>query len=288
MRQAQPPKMTDADALTRARARARLDRAGFLHDEVKLELQERLTDVNRRFTAPALITPFMHYWADFMPEAPRIAATDHLNLIEGAHDLVIHAMALHWADDPVGQIVQSARALKPDGLFLAAFFGGESLRELRDVLQQTEIALLGGLSPRVVPMGDLRDTGGLLGRAGLALPVADSLRKTISYRDIFHLIQDLRDMGETNALADRHRTPVPRQFFAEADRIYKNTYPFQENRIQSTVEIVFLSGWKPDASQQKPLRPGSAQARLADALGVTEFDETAQPVENNGKEGGRL
>ncbi|MCV2876091.1 methyltransferase domain-containing protein [Rhodobacteraceae bacterium XHP0102] len=270
-----------------ARARARLDRAGFLHDEVKHELQERLRDINREFTAPALITPFAQYWADFLPEALRVAPADHLNLTQGAHDLVIHVMALHWADDPVGQIVQSARALKPDGLFLAAFFGGESLSELRDVLRQTEIALLGGLSPRVVPMGDLRDLGGLLGRAGLALPVADSLRKTISYRDIFHLIQDLRDMGETNALADRHRAPLPRQFFTHAGQIYKNTYPFQENRIQSTVEIVFLSGWKPDASQQKPLRPGSAQARLADALGVTEFDETAQPVENDTQKGGR-
>ena len=275
-----PPKLTDPKALARVRARARLDRAGFLHDEVKLELEERLADVNRRFTAPVLITPFVEYWADFMPEAPRVLPQDDLGLTEGAHDLVIHAMVLHWADDPVGQLVQAARALKPDGLFLGVFFGGESLTELRDVLRQAEIAVMGGLSPRVAPMGDLRDMGGLLGRAGFALPVADTLRKTISYRDIFHLIGDLRDMGETNVLDARHRAAPPRDLFTRADEIYKKTYPFEENRIRSTVEIVFLSGWKPDASQQKPLRPGSAQARLADALGVTEFDETARPVEN--------
>jgi SAM-dependent methyltransferase len=276
----QQPRLADGAALARARARARLDRAGFLHAEAKLELQERLIDVNRTFTSPAIISPFPGFWADLLPHATIVAPADVLPLIEGAHDLVIHAMALHWADDPVGQIVQCRRALRPDGLFLGVAFGGETLHELRSALAEAEVAILGGLSPRVAPMAEVRDMGALLGRAGLNLPVADRLRKTVTYGTALDLIRDLRDMGETNALADRHRSTPPRALFAHMAALYAQNFPAADDpaRIRATFELIFLTGWAPHDSQPKPLRPGSAKGRLADALNTTEFDETALPV----------
>ena len=274
------PRLVDPARLARARARARLDQAGFLHDEAKAELQERLIDVNRRFTAPALVTAFPRYWADLVPGARLVAPDEVLDLTPGAHDLVIHAMALHWADDPVGQIVQCRRALAPDGLFLSAAFGGETLVELRTALAQAETEVMGGLSPRVAPMAEIRDMGALLQRAGLALPVADRLPKTVTYPDAFALMADLRAMGETNALADRHRRPPPRALFTRLSKVYASRFPAadDEKRIRASFEIVFLSGWAPHESQQKPLRPGAAKARLADALGTSEFDVTARSV----------
>ena len=274
------PRLVDPARLARSRARARLDLAGFLHGEAKAELQERLIDVNRRFTAPALVTAFPAYWADLAPNARIVAPDEVLDLTPGAHDLVIHAMALHWADDPVGQIVQCRRALRPDGLFLSAAFGGETLVELRAALAQAETEVMGGLSPRVAPMAEIRDMGALLQRAGLALPVADRLPKTVTYRDAYALMADLRAMGETNALAARHRTTVPRALFTRLSEVYSARFPAadDEKRIRASFEIVFLSGWAPHDTQQKPLRPGAAKARLADALGTSEFDETARPV----------
>jgi SAM-dependent methyltransferase len=274
------PRLVDPARLAQARVRARLDQAGFLHDEAKAELQERLIDVNRRFTAPALVTAFPDYWADLAPGARMVAPDEVLDLTPGAHDLVIHAMALHWADDPVGQIVQCRRALAPDGLFLSAAFGGETLVELRAALAQAETEVMGGLSPRVAPMAEIRDMGALLQRAGLALPVADRMPKTVTYPDVFALMADLRAMGETNALADRYRRPPPRALFARLSEVYASRFPAtdDEKRIRASFEIVFLSGWAPHDSQQKPLRPGAAKARLADALGTSAFDETARPV----------
>ncbi|MBF9045699.1 SAM-dependent methyltransferase [Rhodobacterales bacterium LSUCC0031] len=270
----------DPARLARSRARARLDDAGFLHDEAKAELQERLIDVNRRFTSPAVVTPFPDYWADLVPRAKLIAPDAVLDLAPDAHDLVVHAMALHWADDPVGQIVQCRRALRPDGLFLAAAFGGETLVELRTALAEAEAEVTGGLSPRVAPMAEIRDMGAALQRAGLALPVADRLPKTVTYAHAFALMADLRAMGETNALAARHRMPPPRALFTRMAAIYAERFPApdDEKRIRARFEIVFLSGWVPHDTQQKPLRPGAAKARLADALGTSEFDETARPV----------
>lgn len=276
------PRLVDPARLARARARARLDLAGFLHDEAKTELQERLIDVNRRFTSPAVVTASPEYWADLVPGARMIAPSDTLDLQQGAHDLVIHAMALHWADDPVGQIVQCRRALCPDGLFLSVAFGGETLVELRAALAQAETEVLGGLSPRVAPMAEIRDMGGLLQRAGLALPVADRLPKTVTYPQAYALMADLRAMGETNALADRHRAPAPRALFVRMAEIYAAGFPAADDptRIRATFDMIFLSGWAPHDSQQKPLRPGAAKARLADALRTSEFDETARPVLN--------
>ena len=265
-----PPTLTDRPALDRARARARRAPALFLHQEAVAEVQERLIEVNRTFTTPAVVTPFPEVWADVLPNAHIVADTEVLALDPGAHDLVIHALCLHWANDPVGQLVQSRHALVPDGLFLGLMFGGQTLAELRACLAQAESALSGGLSPRVLPMGEIRDLGALLQRAGFALPVADTLPLTTTYPTAFHLMRDLRAMGETNALAARNRRPVPRALFDETARIYADAFPAGPDRIKATFEIVALTGWAPHESQQKPLRPGSAVQRLADALGATE------------------
>jgi SAM-dependent methyltransferase len=260
--------LTDPAALARRRARA-TGGGFFLHREVIAEVQERLAEVNRRFTSPAVVTPFPELWQGVLDGATVVREAAVLDLAAGAHDLVVHALALHWAEDPVGQIVQSRLALRPDGLFLAATFGGATLRELRASLAEAEAAATGGLSPRILPMAEIRDLGGLLQRAGLALPVADSAVRTVAYRDLFHLMADLRAMGEGNALAARLRRPTRRAVFLEAAQRYRDAFPTGD-RIAATFEILWLTGWAPHGSQPTPLRPGSATARLAEALGSTE------------------
>lgn len=264
------PSLTDLAALTRNRARASRDPVLFLHELVADEIEDRLSEVKRSFTEIAVITPFPAIWRDRLPAARIIAPEEVLDLQPGGQDLVIHALALHWANDPVGQIVQAARALRPDGLFLAALFGGQTLSELRAVLAEAEAAVSGGLSPRVLPMGEIRDLGALLQRSGLALPVADSLVQRVSYRDALHLMHEIRAMGEGNALAARLRRFTARGVLARAAALYAEHFPDGDARIRATFELVFLTGWKPHDSQQKPLRPGSAAHRLADALGTAE------------------
>jgi len=274
-----PPTLTDRVALARHRSRARRDPALFLHQEVAAEAQQRLIGVNRTFTAAAIVTPFAEIWQDAWPAARIVADDEVLALQPGAHDLVIHALALHWANDPVGQLVQSCRALRPDGLFLGFAFGGQTLNELRACLAEAEAAMTGGLSPRVLPMAEIRDLGALLQRAGFALPVADSLRHAVSYRDAWHLMADLRAMGEANALAARLRHPTRRAVLADAAARYAARFKRPDGRITATFEIICLTGWAPHASQQQPLRPGSAVQRLADALGATE-SAAAKPAPN--------
>lgn len=265
------PSLTDRAALSRNRARALKQGAElFLHDEAAAEIEERLSEVNKAFTAPAVVTGFPGPWAEILPGARIVADEEVLALDSGAHDLVIHALALHWANDPVGQLVQCRRALRPDGLFLGVLFGGRTLSELRAALAEAESRLTDGLSARVLPMGEIRDLGALLQRAGFALPVADAARTTVTYATAFHLIADLRAMGEGNALTLRPRRAAPRALFPEAARLYAETFPAGDGRVAATFEMVFLTGWAPDESQQKPLRPGSATARLAEALGATE------------------
>lgn len=263
----QTPTLTDRAALTRQRARATPD-ALFLHEEVRAEAQERLAEVNRTFTAPAVVSGFPGLWRDWPVVVPD---DDVLALTPGAHDLVIHALALHWANDPIGQMVQARHSLRPDGLFMGFLFGGQTLHELRACLAQAEAEVTGGLSPRVLPMGEIRDLGGLLQRVGFALPVADSFTKTVHYRDALHLMHDLRAMGEGNALSDRLRRPTRRAVIARAAMLYAETYALSDGRIPATFEVICLTGWAPDASQQKPLRPGSAAQRLADALKTREL-----------------
>ena len=264
------PLLTDRLALDRNRSRALRAPALFLHEEAVIEVQERLIEVNRRFTSPAIVTPFADMWREVIPNARMVADTDVLDLAVGAHDLVIHALALHWANDPVGQLVQCRRALEPDGLFLGLLFGGQTLSQLRTSLAEAEVSLTGGLSPRVLPMGEIRDLGGLLQRAGFALPVADSVTRTVRYRDAFHLMADLRAMGEGNALQHRKRLPAHRTLFALAAQNYLTAFGDVDGLVPATFDMICLTGWAPDESQQKPLRPGSATHRLAHLLSADE------------------
>lgn len=261
--------LTDRAALARHRARAARAPALFLHDEAAIEIEERLTEVNKAFTAPVLIGHVTPPLARLFPDAPVHDDTDRLTLA-GDHDLVIHAFGLHWADDPVGQMVQSRLALVPDGMFLAVLFAGATLQELRAALAEAETRLTCGLSPRVLPMADIRDLGGLVQRAGLALPVADSRKLTVRYPDLATLFRDLRGMGETNALAARHKAVPPRSLFRVTEDIYRQNFS-DDGYLVATFELVFLTGWAPSENQQKPLSPGSARHRLADALGVREI-----------------
>jgi SAM-dependent methyltransferase len=269
-----PGKLTDRACLERNRKRARQmeNPALFMQEEAAIEIDERLNQVNRTFKSPAVVTSFPEIWKNILPGAVFIEDRDVLELEVGAHDLVIHSLSLHWANDPVGQMIQCHRALVPDGLFIGAGFGGQTLHELRTCLSEAEIALTGGLSPRVVPMGEIREMGALLQRAGFALPVADTFAKTVVYRDAWHLMRDLRAMGEGNALELRRKTIPPRALFEVTNDIYGRNFALEDGRITATFELVFLTGWAPDASQQQPLKPGSAVARLADALGTGETE----------------
>jgi SAM-dependent methyltransferase len=185
-------------------------------------------------------------------------------------DLAVSLLALQSINDLPGALVQIRRALKPDGLFLGALLGGSTLHELRAAFTQAEAELEGGASPRVAPFADVRDLGALLQRAGFALPVTDVEPAIVRYGDPVGLLRDLRAMGLTNALHDRRRTPLRRATLLRAMSIYAQRFSDADGRIRATFDILWLSGWAPHESQQKPLRPGSAQARLADALGVTE------------------
>lgn len=262
--------LTDRAALIRNRQRAQRDPALFLHEMAADDIQDRLSLVNKTFTDKAVVTGFPDFWRSRFPDAACIEDTEQLQLAEHSQDLVIHAMCLHWACDPVGQLVQSRRALRPDGLFLGIFFGGETLHELRRSLAQAEADITGGLSQRVVPMGEIRDLGALLQRAGFALPVADSLPLTVTYASALDLMRDLRAMGESNALDGRQRKISRRDVLMRACTLYAENFADNEGRIPATFELMVLTGWSPDENQPKPLRPGSAAARLADALGTKE------------------
>lgn len=181
-------------------------------------------------------------------------------------DLVVSALSLQFINDLPGTLVQIRQSLKPDGLFLAAFAGGDTLTELRAALVDAETEILGGVSPRVMPAITVRDMGALLQRAGFALPVADRDRLVVRYDTMFDLMRDLRDMGAANPLIARRRVPTPRRLLLRAADIYAERFSDPDGRIRATFEIISVSGWAPHESQQKPLRPGSARMRLADAL----------------------
>jgi SAM-dependent methyltransferase len=198
---------------------------------------------------------------------PRVAADPELVPFgDASFDLVASTLALHWTADLPGALVQLRRALKPDGLLLAAMFGGQTLIELRTVLFEAELAEEGGVSPRVSPAIELADAAALLQRAGFALPVADSETITVTYPDMFALLRDLRGMGETNALEGRRRCGLRRATLGRAAALYAERFGDGAGRVRATFEILFLCGWAPHPSQAKPLPRGSATARLADAL----------------------
>jgi len=282
----------DRALLRRRRRRAvALGAATFLLDRVADDLVERLATVLRRFElAVDLGTPGEAVRsalarlesvgkivaADVMPDATRgeiVVAADEeaLPFGDATLDLVVSALALQFVNDLPGVLVQIRRALKPDGLFLAALLGGETLTELRQSFAAAESDIDGGVSPRVAPFADLRDLGALLQRAGFALPVTDVDRVTVRYDSVFGLMHDLRRMGATNALLARRRTPLKRATLQRMAEIYSQRFADDDGRVRATFEIVWLSGWAPHPDQQQPLKPGSAKARLADALGTREI-----------------
>ena len=199
-----------------------------------------------------------------------LADEEALPFADASLDLVVSGLALHLVNDLPGVLVQIKRALKPDGLLLAALLGGETLRELRQSWLAAEAELTGGASPRVAPFADVRDLGALLQRAGFALPVVDSEVVTVTYASPLALMQEIRAMGASNMLLARRRRPVTRRLVMRAAEIYAERFGIAGGRVRATFEILTLTAWAPDESQQRPLRPGSAQARLADALGLPE------------------
>ena len=282
-----PPAIFDRALLRRHLARALAQGpADFLLNRVIEDLDDRLAAVQKPFASLVDIgTPGLglktHLAARF-PEAvlSRIAPLpdpgplaqsavgdlEFLPLAPEAFDLAVSALALQSVNDLPGALVQIRCALKPDGLFLGAMLGGRTLHELRTVLTEAETTLTGGVSPRVAPFADVRDMGGLLQRAGFALPVADSDVISVRYASMFDLMRDLRAMGATNPLVDRTRRPTPRLLFLHAASLYAERFADPDGRIRATFEIVSLSGWAPHESQQKPAKRGSATISLADVL----------------------
>ena len=258
-------KLFDLKARNLKRIRTKID-GMFLQVLARDEILERLEDINRSFEAIAIVTGFPEIWSQSLPKANLIADSDTLDLAQKEFDLIIHAMALHHSNDLVGQVIQSTQALKPDGLFISSCFGGQTLAELRAALSTAEAELCGGLSPRISPMAEIRDLGAILQRAGLALPVADNLNISTSYRDLRHLMLDLRDMGETNIMTSRSKSFTARTLFSRTQEIYAAEFKNPDGRLTCTFELMFLSGWAPHKNQPKPLRPGSVRKSLLAAL----------------------
>jgi SAM-dependent methyltransferase len=277
----------DRDLIRRRLTRAVAgDYPDFLLARATEDLEERLAAVLRRFGLAAdLGTPLPSAAAVLrgkaqalwrMAETPGTAADlvgdlERLPLAPASIDLAASLLALHGVNDLPGALIQIRRSLRPDGLFIGCLLGGRSLQELREALLAAEAETTGGVSPRVAPFADLRDMGSLLQRAGFALPVVDSELVTVRYRDLFGLLRDLRALGWTNALTDRRKAGLRRDTLLRAASLYAERFADADGRLRASFEIVWLSGWAPHESQQKPLRPGSAKARLADALGVPEI-----------------
>jgi SAM-dependent methyltransferase len=260
--------------------------ADFLMRRVAEDLGERLSTVGRDFPEAAALFCQTAAAGDVLRQSGKVG---HIHRIEAdaallgdgqgmiatpetvplpaeSLDLAVSLLSLHSMNDIPGMLIQIRRALRPDGLFLGALAGSGTLAELRESLLLAETELSGGASPRVAPFVDVRDAGGLLQRAGFALPVADTETIRVRYPSMFELMRDLRAMGETSILTARPRRPVPLRFFTRAAEIYAERHAEADGRIPATFQVVWLSGWAPHASQQKPLRPGSAMARLADVL----------------------
>jgi SAM-dependent methyltransferase len=264
----------------RALLRVRQDRARrrepatFLLDRVAEEMEERLRAVLREFkTAADVGTPgdqVRNALAGRVGQLTRVDLPDlesePLPLQPASLDLVVSALGLQFVNDLPGVLTQIRRALKPDGLLLAAMIGGDTLTELRQSFAAAEAELESGVSPRVAPFADLRDVGALLQRAGFALPVTDVDRVVVRYDNAFALMADLRRMGATNILVERRRTPTRRATLLRMAQIYRERFADPDGRIRATFDLIWLSGWAPHESQQQPLQPGSAQASLAEAV----------------------
>jgi SAM-dependent methyltransferase len=285
--------------LRRRRARAAaLGAETFLLERVATDMDERLSTVLRTFEravdlgtpghalrrtladsgrVPGLIAaePAAHQLdADF---ARVVADEEALPFSDASLDLVVSALSLQFVNDLPGTLIQIRRALKADGLLLAALVGGESLTELREAFAEAESEIEGGISPRVAPFVDVRELGALLQRAGFALPVVDTDRVTVRYDTVRDLMRELRRMGATNILSERRRVPLRRETLTRMEDIYCDRFGDPDGRLPATFEIVWLSGWAPHESQQQPLKPGSATHRLADALGAKEISAGEKP-----------
>lgn len=292
MQQGSAPRIFDRALARRrlARARARQPEA-FLLERAVEDLIERLGAVLRPFPrvldagtpTPALAGALASLpenraitWLAPLhePDDPRwrtvVGDEEALPFAPESFDLIVSALALQSVNDLPGALIQMRRALAPDGLLMACLLGGQTLQELREAFAAAEVELTGGVSPRVAPFADVRDLGALLQRAGLALPVTDVDTVTVRYASMFGLLRDLRAMGATNALAERLRAPMRRGLLIRAAEIYAQRFSDADGRVRATFEIIWLSGWAPHESQQKPLAPGSAKMRLADALGAKE------------------
>ncbi|HEX9903342.1 MAG TPA: methyltransferase domain-containing protein [Propylenella sp.] len=284
-------RVTDKPLLRRrlSRAHRRGDQAAtFLIDRVVDDMAERLRGVERWFGTAVAFGGQSDRLAQALLASGRVETVFRLEQTEAAFreariagavadeealpigaasiDLFASALALQWTNDLPGALVQVRRALRPDGLFLAAMTGGETLMELREALVAAETELRGGASPRVTPQADIRELGALLQRAGLQLPVADRDRLTVRYKSAFDLYFDLQRMGATNALAQRERRPGSRRLLVRAAEIYAERFSDPDGRVRATFEVISLSGWAEHESQQKPARRGSARAHLAEAL----------------------
>jgi SAM-dependent methyltransferase len=269
--QTSAPVLFDRSLLLQRQRRAARAPETFLRDRVVEDLGDRLAAVKRAFrdatdvwTPGGLQAPFTNRFASFahVPESVR----EELALAPQSLDLALSVLALQFVNDLPGLLAQIRRALRPDGLLLAAMIGGDTLTELRQSFAAAEAECEGGVSPRVAPSADLRDVGGLLQRAGFALPVTDVDRVVVRYANAFGLMQDLRRMGATNVLVERRRTPTRRTTMLRMAEIYAERFADPDGRIRATFDIIWLSGWAPHESQQKPLRPGSARASLEDAV----------------------
>jgi len=286
------PTIFDRSLLRRRRARAEaLGAETFLLERVADDMAERLAAVVRHFErAVDLGTPSdalrrtltdsgrvgglvaVEPAAHRLDEGfARIAADEEaLPFAEGSLDLVVSGLSLQFVNDLPGALIQIRRALRPDGLLLAALIGGESLTELRQAFAEAESEIEGGASPRVAPFADVRELGVLMQRAGFALPVVDTDRLTVRYDSVLGLMRELRRMGATNILHDRRKAPLRRATLERVANIYGERFTDEDGRMRATFDIVWLSGWAPHESQQQPLKPGSARQRLADALGTRE------------------
>lgn len=260
--------------------------AAFLMERVADDLGDRLSLVGRDFETGGVLFPGAAHPGDVLARDGKVGEMRRVEAEEGllngqpgivaeaetipfppeSIDLAVSLLSLHEMNDIPGFLIQIRRALKPDGLFLAAMAGAGTLAELRESLLAAEIELFGGASPRVLPFADIREMGALLQRAGFALPVADQETLTVRYDTMFSLMRDLRGMGATNALSARSRKPAPRRLFMRAAEIYAERFADPDGRIRATFSFIWLSGWAPHASQQKPLKPGSAKVSLKRAL----------------------
>lgn len=272
------------------RARASFRDASFLHERVAADLADRLEAIPRPFPCVlalgggGLFSEEVRARPELSARIGSILETDldfvdpeHLPFAPGSFELIVSPLALHWINDLPGALIQLRFALKPDGLLLASLFGGETLSELRLSLIEAESELTGGAGPRISPFADLQDIAGLLQRAGYALPAADRDVVTVRYGEPMRLLADLRAMGETSALRERNPRALSRRILARAFDIYRERYADEDNRVRATFEILTATGWSLHESQQKPLKPGSAKTRLADALKTKEQSAGEKP-----------